>query len=183
MTKRILFIEDDPAGRELGIFNLRKAGYHADEAKDGTDGLKLFSASSYDLVVTDLKMPGVSGMDVLREIKKLNAQVPVIVVTAYGNVERAIEAMKLGATDFIGKPFNRDHLLLAVEKALENSALKQEVKTLRVKSSGIERPLIRASTTMKNLLSTADRVAASEATVLITGESGTGKCYRAPQLT
>jgi two-component system NtrC family response regulator len=174
-TKRILFIEDDPAGRELGLFNLKKAGYRTDEAQDGAGGLKLFSSRNYDLVITDLKMPGVSGMDVLREVKKQDPQMPVIVVTAYGNMERAVEAMKLGAYDFIGKPFNRDHLLLAVEKALERSALRREVKELRIKATGVERPLIHASKVMKKLLETADRVASSEATVLITGESGTGK--------
>lgn len=176
MTKqRILFIEDDPAGRELGLFNLKKAGYLTDEAKDGTEGLGLFSARRYDLVITDLKMPGISGMDVLREIKSQRPRVPVIVVTAYGNVNRAVEAMKLGAQDFIGKPFNRDHLLLVVEKALESCALEQEVQELRIKATGIERPIVQASSAMKHLLETADRVAASGATVLITGESGTGK--------
>jgi len=176
MTSRsILFIEDDDAGRELGLFNLRKAGYHADEASDGAEGLELFASHDYDLVITDLKMPGPSGLDVLRAIKEKDPQVPVIVVTAYGNVERAVEAMKAGAFDFIGKPFNRDHLLLAVEKALDHQNLKREVRELRIRATGVERPFVFASTVTAEVLETADRVAASEATVLITGESGTGK--------
>ena len=175
MTTRILFIEDDPAGREVGLFNLRKAGYEVTEAQDGAQGLSLYANRDFDLVITDLKMPGVSGMDVLREIKKRTPQMPVIVITAYGNIDRAVEAMKLGAHDFIGKPFNRDHLLLAVEKAIESSALTKEVAELRIKVSGVERPIVYESKTMHKLLETADRVAASEATVLITGESGTGK--------
>ncbi len=176
MTKtRVLFIEDDSAGRELGLFNLKKAGYDVDEAEDGVAGLELYSSGEYDIVVTDLKMPGVSGMDVLREVKKADSKVPVIVVTAYGNVDRAVEAMRLGAFDFIGKPFNREHLLLTVERALKSRALEREVRNLRIKASGVERPIIYASTNMKRLIETADRVAPSEATVLITGESGTGK--------
>lgn len=174
-TERILFVEDDPAGRELGLFNLQKAGYQADGAPDGAEGLRLFDANDFDLVITDLKMPGVSGLDVLREVKKHKPAVPVIVVTAYGNVERAVEAMRLGAFDFIGKPFSRDHLLLAVEKALESSALRREVKALRIKAKGVERPLVFTSPAMAQLVETADRVAASDATVLITGQSGTGK--------
>lgn len=172
---RILLVEDDPGGRELGLFNLKKAGYHVDAAVNGSEGLELFAHHHYDCVITDLKMPGVSGMDVLHEVRKQDPQIPVIVVTAYGNVERAVEAMKLGASDFIGKPFNREHLLLSVEKALDNRAMRKELRELRIQASGVERPFLFASGAMKKLADMADRVATSEATVLITGESGTGK--------
>ncbi len=175
MTESILLIEDDPSGRELGLFNLRKAGYRVEAAEDGALGLQRFDPARHDLVVTDVKMPGVSGMEVLERIRKRSPDTPVIVITAYGDVELAVTAMQAGAADFIGKPFNRDHLLLAVDKALEGRRLRREVESLRIRASGVEREIVSRSASMAKLLQTADRVAASEATVLIRGESGTGK--------
>ncbi len=173
--KRILFIDDDRAGREVALFNLRKAGYTVETASDGTEGLAAFSPEKFDLVITDVKMPGVSGIEVLRRIRKQSPDIPVLVITAFGNVEMAVEAMKEGAYDFIGKPFHRDQLLLSVEKAIERQRLANEVRTLRVRASGVERDIVSASSAMKRVLEMADRVAKTEATVLITGESGTGK--------
>ena len=171
----ILLIEDDPSGLEVATYNLKKAGYEVTGVSNGARGLELFSPERHNLVITDIKMPGLSGLQVLERVKEQAPHIPVLVITAYGKVETAVEAMKLGAQDFIGKPFNRDHFLIAVEKALESSRLKQEVQTLRIKARGVERPLIHHSREMKNLLAIADQVAPSEATVLITGESGTGK--------
>ncbi len=172
---KILLVEDDTAGREMGLFNLRKAGYDAHGAQDGAQGLERFDSVRPDLVITDVKMPGMSGMDLLREIKKRSDDVPVIVITAYANVDLAVDAMKAGAFDFIGKPFSRDHLLLVVEKALERKRLGAEVRSLRIKASGIERPIIHRSEAMAKVLEMADRIAQTDAAVLITGESGTGK--------
>ncbi|NNF84581.1 MAG: sigma-54-dependent Fis family transcriptional regulator [Deltaproteobacteria bacterium] len=174
-TERILFIDDDRAGREVALFNLRKAGYKVEAASDGTEGLDAFSPEKFDLVITDVKMPGVSGIEVLRRIRKRSPDIPVLVITAFGNVETAVEAMKEGAYDFIGKPFHRDQLLLSVEKALERQRLTSEVRDLRVRASGVERDIVNASPAMKRVLEMADRVAKTDATVLITGESGTGK--------
>jgi len=173
--KRILFIDDDRAGREVALFNLRKAGYTVETASDGAEGLAAFSPEKFDLVITDVKMPGVSGIEVLRRIRKQSPDIPVLVITAFGNVEMAVEAMKEGAYDFIGKPFHRDQLLLSVEKAIERQRLANEVRTLRVRASGVERDIVSASSAMKRVLEMADKVAKTEATVLITGESGTGK--------
>ena len=175
MPGRILFIDDDPAGREVALFNLRKAGYEVAAASDGAEGLSAFSASPFDLVITDLKMPGVSGMEVLRNVRTRAPDVPVLVITAFGNVETAVAAMKEGAYDFIGKPFHRDQLLLAVSKALERRRLAAEVRDLRIRAAGVGREVVHASPAMRRLLELADRVAATDATVLITGESGTGK--------
>ncbi len=175
MMTTILLIEDDATGRELGEFNLRKAGYAVETAADGAAGLERFDPERHDLVITDLRMPRVPGMEVLTRVKERSPETPVLVITAYGNVDLAVEAMKAGAVDFIGKPFNRDHLLLAVSKALETQRLREEVRTLRMRQQGVDRPLVHASQAMASLLQTADRVAASEATVLISGESGTGK--------
>jgi DNA-binding NtrC family response regulator len=171
----ILFIEDDQAGRELGEFNLRRAGYEVDACASGEAGVAAFDATRHALVITDLRLPGRSGLDVLRDIKERAADVPVLVITAYGNVDIAVEAMKAGAYDFIGKPFNRDHLLLTVERALESGQLRAEVHELRRQASGVERPIVARSAAMRSVLDVTDRVAESDATVLVTGETGTGK--------
>ena len=175
MAGRILFIDDDRAGREVALFNLRKAGYEVTAASDGQEGLAAFSPEKFDLVVTDVKMPGISGIEVLRRIRAQAPDVPVLVITAFGNVETAVEAMKEGAYDFIGKPFHRDQLLLSVGKAFERRRLAVEVRDLRIRASGVEREIVSVSDAMRRVLEIADRVAGSDATVLITGESGTGK--------
>ncbi|MCL5966468.1 MAG: sigma-54 dependent transcriptional regulator [Deltaproteobacteria bacterium] len=175
MAGRILFIDDDRAGREVALFNLRKAGHEVTAASDGREGLAAFSAGMFDLVITDVKMPGISGIDVLKAVRRQASDVPVLVITAFGNVETAVEAMKEGAYDFIGKPFHRDQLLLAVGKALERKRLATEVRTLRIRATGVEREIVSVSPAMRRVLEVADRVAATDATVLITGESGTGK--------
>lgn len=175
MGGRILFVDDDRAGREVALFNLRKAGHKVTAASDGQEGLSLFSPEKFDLVITDVKMPGISGIDLLRRIREQESDVPVLVITAFGNVETAVEAMKAGAYDFIGKPFNKDQLLLAVGKALERYRLASEVRDLRIRASGVEREIVSVSAAMKRVLEISDRVAATDASVLITGESGTGK--------
>jgi two-component system NtrC family response regulator len=175
LTGRILFIDDDKAGREVAIFNLRGAGYEVTPASDGQEGISLFSPETFDVVITDVKMPGLSGLEVLRRIKKQAPEIPVLVITAFGNVETAVEAMKNGAYDFIGKPFQRDQLLLSVERALERRRLATEVRELRIRASGVEREIVGSSSAMKRLLEIADRVSRTDAGILITGESGTGK--------
>ena len=175
MKGRILFIDDDKAGREVALFNLRRAGYEVTAASDGQEGISLFSPETFDVVITDVKMPGLSGIEVLRRIKKQAHEIPVLVITAFGNVETAVKAMKSGAYDFIGKPFQRDQLLLSVERALERRRLATEVRELRVRASGVEREIVGSSSAMKRLLEIADRVSRTDAGILITGESGTGK--------
>jgi two-component system NtrC family response regulator len=175
MPGRILFIDDDLAGREMALFNLRKAGYEVTPASDGREGLALFAPERFDLVVTDLKMPGISGLEVLGKVRALAPEVPVLVITAFGNVETAVAAMKAGADDFIGKPFDRDQLLLAAEKALERRRLAAEVRDLRIRATGVGREIVGVSRALARVLEIADRVAPTDATVLVTGESGTGK--------
>ena len=175
LTGRILFIDDDKAGREVALFNLRHAGYEITPAENGQEGLSFFSPEKFDLVITDVKMPGISGIEVLRRIKKQAPEIPVLVITAFGNVETAVEAMKNGAYDFIGKPFQRDQLLLSAERALERRRLATEVRELRIRASGVEREIVGSSSAMKRLLEIADRVSRTDAGILITGESGTGK--------
>ena len=175
MKERILFVDDDQSGRELGRYNLSEAGYEVDLAVDGQQALELFKEGEHALVVTDMRMPGLSGMELLEQIKERVPDVPVVVITAHGNVETAVQAMKAGAYDFIEKPFSRDVLLLVVRRALEHRRLKLENRILRRKARGVEREIAHASEAMERLLQTVDRVARSDAAVLITGESGTGK--------
>ncbi len=172
---RILFVEDDASGRELGAYNLRKAGYDVDAASSGEEAMGLFAPDKFALVVTDLKMPGMGGLELLRRIKEQAPALPVLVITAYASVDTAVEAMRHGAYDFIGKPFNREHLLLVVRRALESRELREEVQTLRRKATGVEREIVCRSAAMQRVLEIADRVAQSDATVLVTGETGTGK--------
>lgn len=131
MCAHILFIDNDRAGREVALFNLRKAGYEVTPASDGQEGLSLFSVSKFDLVIADVKLPGISGIEVLKRIHKQAPEIPVLVITAFGNVETAVEAMKEGAYDFIGKPFHREQILLVVGKALERQRLAEEVRELK----------------------------------------------------
>ena len=161
MNRRILFIDDDLVGREVALHNLKKAGYEVTAASDGREGLSLFSPEKFDLVVTDLKMPVVDGMEVLETICRTSPATPVLVITAFGNVETAVAAMKQGAADFIGKPFHREQLLLAVEKTLERRRLIEEVRALRIRSGGVEREIVHVSAAMRRLLEVTDRVAAS----------------------
>jgi DNA-binding NtrC family response regulator len=118
----ILLVEDDPSGRELAEFNLREAGQAVDAVRNGDEALSRFDPARHRLVVTDLRMPGASGMQVLSHVRSRAPNVPVIVVTAYGDVALAVEAMKAGATDFLGKPFSREQLLAAVADALAGVA-------------------------------------------------------------
>jgi DNA-binding NtrC family response regulator len=172
---RLLFIDDDGGGRQMGAYILRTAGHEVDEAGDGETGLSLFRPDSHDLVVTDVKMPKLSGIDVTRRIHECAEDTPVLVITAFGSIDTAVEAMKAGAKDFVIKPFSRDQLLLAVERALEHRRLERENRELRRKLLGIERPIICQSEAMVEAVRLADRVARSGAPVLVTGESGTGK--------
>jgi len=172
---RILLIEDDASGRELGAFNLRNAGYEVDTAEDGEQGLAAFVPNRHDLVITDIRMPGMSGLEVLASIKRTSPDIPVLVITAFGSVDVAVDAMRAGAYDFIEKPFKRDQLLMTVERALENRSLRAEVQTLRRRSKGVERTIVARSEAMMRVIEMADRVAPTDATVLVTGETGTGK--------
>ncbi len=171
----ILFVDDDESGRALSLYNLGEAGYLVETASDGEQAIARFAPERHALVITDLRMPGRSGLEVLAHVKRHAPDVPVLVITAHGSVEAAVEAMRAGAYDFLEKPFGRDQLLLSVARALERRRLALENRELRLRAAGVERELVAASEPMLQLLRTVDRVARSEATVLILGESGTGK--------
>jgi len=142
MAAKILLVDDDKSGREVALFNLLKVGYETVSAESGSEALSLFSGGDFDIVITDVRMPGLSGIELLRRIRKMAPDLPVIVITAFGDMETAMEAMREGACYFIVKPFERDHLLLAVEKALEKRCLAEEAEALKVPVSGVERGIV-----------------------------------------
>jgi len=173
----ILLIDDDDSLRRVIEFSLTEAGYRVHTAASGGEGLRLFEDSSFDAVITDITMPGMSGMDVLETIHKQDRDLPVIMMTAYGTIESAVMAMRKGAFDYITKPFNRDELSLTLDKALRLRRLEKENAELRSEVTDRYRfgSIIGSSEKLKEVLNMAGRVAASGATVLITGERGTGK--------
>ena len=173
--RSVLLIEDDESARQVALFNLKKEGFRAHEASTGEKGLEVFDPAEHDAVITDIRMPGISGMDVLQAIKKQSPNTPVIVVTAYADVDLAVEAMKAGAYHLIQKPFNRDHLILTLRRALETEELRVEAQRLRRQASPIHRPIVYQSKAMEEVVSLVDKVAPTEASVLLRGESGTGK--------
>ncbi|MEK6775550.1 MAG: sigma-54 dependent transcriptional regulator [bacterium] len=171
----ILLVEDKTSMRRMLSQTLRAEGYHVIEAKDGKEALDIFRSNWVDLILTDLQMPEMDGIDLLREIKEEGA--PVIIMTAYGTIERAVEAMKLGALDFITKPFDTEHLLIIVKRALdarkvvrENMALKETMS----KKYGMP-DIIGKSRAIQDVASKVRKVAATDSTILLLGESGTGK--------
>lgn len=165
----ILIVEDRAALRRLLETALQQHGYMVTAAADGIEGVALARTGDFDLVVTDLKLPGASGLDVLAASREARAEVPVIVLTAHGTVQTAVDAMKMGASDFLEKPVEIDDLATLVD-----SHLGGEAKALLLQAPGVpsiigRHPLLRAAAKLSL------RVAATDSTVLLTGESGTGK--------
>ena len=177
MTARpILVVDDEPAMRTALFEALTRQGHAVDLAENGAEALEKFQANPFDLVITDVRMPQVDGMEVLRQVKKRSPVTPVLVISGYGTIETAVEAMREGAFDYILKPFSLDLIEETVDRALGRTGKRDsQWTTLRPASDAGERPLIAHDQTMKRLLERAAGVAASKATVLLQGESGTGK--------
>ncbi len=177
IKKKILIADDDDNLRRVLEFQLDEAGYQVRTANDGAEALEIFQSDVFDCVITDLRMPKLSGLEFLEKIKADDSEIPVIVITAFGEVETAVTAMKAGAFDYVNKPFNRDEILLTIERAVSFSETKEENRQLRElidKQFRLEN-VIGDSMQMQMVLETVGRVARSDATVLIAGESGTGK--------
>jgi len=175
--KRILIVDDEESVRWALRKALERAAYQVDLAADGRAGLQAAEDPGVDLVFLDVRLPGRDGLDVLREIRKRRPDLPIIMMTAYGTLQVAVEAMKLGAYDYIGKPFDMDEVLLVVEKALEAQSLAQEVARLR---QGVEERfdlggIVGGSPAMQQIFKAVGKVAGTDLTVLLRGESGTGK--------
>jgi len=175
--KRVLVVDDEENLRRVTQLKLQQAGYEATTASDGSQALELLARHPQDLIITDLKMPGMSGIDLLRRVKEEYPEVIVIVVTAFGTIESAVEAMRLGAHDYIIKPVHADALKLVVARALEHHRLREEVRNLRslVDSKYGFENIVGKSKSLLATLDNASRAAQSDATVLIRGETGTGK--------
>src|SRR5512144_433719 len=173
----ILLIDDDDSLRRVIEFSLTEAGHKVQPAASGEEGLRLFESTPFDAVITDITMPGMSGMEVLARVHGLDPGLPVIMITAYGTIENAVQAMKQGAFDYITKPFNRDELRMTLDKALRMRRLEKENVDLRAEVTDRYRfeNFVGSSAKVREVLDLAGRVAASDATVLITGERGTGK--------
>ncbi len=177
MHKTILLIDDDASLRRVTEYNLTSRGFKVITAQSGSQGLDCFKTYMPDIVVSDVKLGDMSGLDLLEQIKKQAPMTPVIIITAFGSIEMAVQAMHKGAFTFIAKPFDRDTLILSCEKALEFTGLKTKAEYLTnvVNRLTGTKGITTASSIMKELLDTATKAANSEATILITGESGTGK--------
>ena len=177
MNPKILVIDDDTSLRRVLEYNLQEAGYDVTSAASGEEGLRFFDDVSPALVITDMKMPGMSGMQVLEAVKERSPEALVIIITAFGTVDIAVEAMKAGAYDYITKPFNREELRLTVAKALQFNGLTLENKRLKneLADRADLRTIVGSSPAMEKVFQIVRKVADTEASVLITGESGTGK--------
>ena len=175
---KILVVDDEQLIRWSLEQNLKKQGYEVVTAASGEDALRLVREESPELVLLDIQLPGINGLEVLEKIKETDEEIIVIMVTALGVLETAVKAMRMGAHDYINKPFNLDELAIVIRKALETGELKREVAHLRSEQTrryGIGN-LIGESRHMKNVLAMVEKIAKSDAsTVLIQGESGTGK--------
>jgi two-component system NtrC family response regulator len=174
---RVLVVDDDESLARVTQFQLQQAGYEVSAATGGLPALTLLQNVPHDLVVTDLRMPGLSGLELLTRIRAEFPEISVIIVTAFGTVETAVGAMKEGAYDYVTKPVNPDELVLTVDRALAHQRLLDEVRTLRSsldQKYGFEN-IIGRSGTLLYVLDLAARAAQSDTTVLIHGETGTGK--------
>ena len=176
-SRKVLLIDDDDSLRRVTEYSLHSAGFHVLSAADGKQGLAAFRADSPQVVITDIQMPGLSGYDVLQQIKSERPETVVIVITAYSSVEKAVDAMKQGAYDYLAKPFSRDELVIVVEKAFNLLGLQEENQRLRdeLEYQIDFSHMIGNSDGMQHVFEMVRRVAPTEASVLITGESGTGK--------
>ena len=173
----ILITDDDRAHRVMLKKLLNGWGYNVTEADDGLVAVEKVRKSSFDLILMDIRMTNVSGIEALEQIKQINADIPVIIMTAYASVETAVQTLKKGAYDYLTKPLDFDELQVSIARATEHSRLKKENEYLKEKlgEKFDRRNMIGQSPSMIKLLEVVEQVAATQATVLITGESGTGK--------
>jgi DNA-binding NtrC family response regulator len=173
----VLIIEDEAKMRRLLELNLGEDGFKTLSAGDAESGLKLLASETVHLVLTDLKLPGMNGLEFLQAAKRMDSGLPIVVMTAFGSVETAVEAMKAGATDYVLKPFSLAEMRMVVHKELDNSRLREENRSLReALGQKYSHPnIVAASRKMQEVLATVERVAPTNSTVLLGGESGVGK--------
>ncbi len=174
---RILLVDDDSSVRRVLQFKLQKQGYEVETAADGETALTLLQTQAFDLLLSDIRMPKMDGIELLEQAKQIKPELKVVLITAHATVSQAVQAVKLGAFNYLTKPFEDDELYIALEKALEFEKLEDENKLLRgqLKRAEYDKQLIGASKKFRELKSMIRKIADTDATVLVTGESGTGK--------
>ena len=170
----ILIIDDEKAIRKTLSEILSYEGYKIDEAADGEEGIMKFKGTTYDVVLCDIKMPKMDGLEFLEKAREINSDVPVIVISGHGNIETAVEAVKKGAFDYISKPPDLNRLLITLRNALDKQILVTETKVLKRKVAKVQE-MIGTSTAITKIKDTIEKVAPTDARVLITGENGVGK--------
>jgi len=174
---KILIADDDDSLRRVLEFQLQEAGFDVLSAENGSRALEIFSEYEIDCVITDWRMPNLNGAELLKRVASINSEIPVIVITAFGDVETAVTALRGGAFDFITKPFNREAIILTINKALKYGAVLSENRRLRrlVHEDSQLENIVGSSEKMQAVFERVERVAKTTVTVLIEGESGTGK--------
>jgi two-component system, NtrC family, nitrogen regulation response regulator NtrX len=170
----ILIIDDEKAIRKTLGEILSYEGYKIEEAQDGEDGLRKLKDNSYDVVLCDIKMPKMDGLEFLEKAKELKPDIPIIMISGHGTIETAVDAVKKGAFDYISKPPDLNRLLITLRNAMDRNYLVTEAKTLKRKVSKVQE-MIGESAPMKKIKDTIDKVAPTEARIMITGENGVGK--------
>jgi len=170
----ILIIDDEKAIRKTLSEILSYEGYKIDEAADGEEGLKKFIATTFDVVLCDIKMPKMDGIEFLEKAKEINSDVPIIVISGHGNIETAVEAVKKGAFDYISKPPDLNRLLITLRNALDKQTLVTETKVLKRRVAKVQ-DMVGNSIAITKIKETIEKVAPTDARVLITGENGVGK--------
>ncbi|MEW6202109.1 MAG: sigma-54 dependent transcriptional regulator [bacterium] len=177
MNETILVVDDKESVRNLLASHLKEEGFNVEAAASGEEALERFSGAIYDVVITDMRMPGMDGMEVIRAVREISPDTVIVVITAYAEMENAIAAMKLGAYEYLKKPFKLEEVQAAVEKALQTSRLLRENRLLRrevERKSSFDR-IVARSRAMQAVFTKIEKVASTSSTVLITGETGTGK--------
>jgi len=174
---KILVVDDDASIRNMLAIVLKEDGYEVKVADGSESALKQLKTESFDLVISDIKMPGISGIELLRKLKSINQEVPVIMITAFASANDAVEAMKLGAEDYITKPFNLDELKIIIQKSLYKKSI--EIENIELKSRLTDKEkfenIVGKNQRMQQIFELIDTISKTDSTVLISGESGTGK--------
>jgi len=188
MKQRVLVVDDEDSIRWVLGRCLEKAGYTVEFGENGSEAIRKATSDNFSLIILDIKMPDSNGLEVLKELKLIGIDIPVIIITAQNTVKNAIEAMKRGAYDYIAKPFNLDEVKLTVERAIENHENSKKLELLRaaLRETELLEPhqgIVGESLAMLKIYKTIGRVAEKDLTVLITGESGTGKSLSPVQYT